>query len=53
MDFEIFVKLNRGKNFFLEVPVRFKPRTGNSKKKMTVREGLKCLFYLMFNKFIK
>ena len=53
MDFEIFVKLNRGKNFFLEVPVKFKPRTGSSKKKMTVREGLKCLFYLMFNKFIK
>jgi len=53
MDFEIFVKLNRGKNFFLEVPVNFKPRTGPSKKKMTVREGLKCLFYLMFNKFIK
>ena len=53
MDFEIFVKLNRGKNFFLEVPVRFKPRTGISKKKMTVSEGLKCLFYLMFNKFIK
>lgn len=53
MDFEIFVKLNRGKNFFLEVPVKFKPRTGNSKKKMTVNEGLKCLFYLMFSKFIR
>lgn len=53
MDFEIFVKLNRGKNFFLEVPVKFKPRTANSKKKMTISEGLKCLFYLMFNKFIK
>jgi 2-phospho-L-lactate transferase/gluconeogenesis factor (CofD/UPF0052 family) len=53
MDFEIFVKLNRGKNFFLEVPVNFKPRTGLSEKKMTVREGLKCLFYLIFNKFIK
>ena len=53
MDFEIFVKLNRGKNFFLEVPVKFKPRTGSSKKKMTVNEGLKCLFYLMFSKFIR
>ena len=53
MDFEIFIKLNKGKNFFLEVPVNFKPRTGLSKKKMTVREGLKCLFYLIFNKFIK
>lgn len=53
MDFEIFVKLNRGKNFFLEVPVNFKPRTGPSKKKMTVIEGLKCLIYLIFNKFIR
>ena len=52
MDFEIFVKLNNAKNFFLEVPVGYKPRSRNSGKKMTVIEGLKCLFYLIFNKFI-
>ena len=52
MDFEIFVKLNNAKNFFLEVPVGFRPRSRNSGKKMTVIEGLKCLFYLIFNKFI-
>jgi hypothetical protein len=52
MDFEIFVKLNNAKNFFLEVPVGYKPRSRNSGKKMTVIEGLKCLFYLIFNKFL-
>ena len=52
MDFEIFVKLNNAKNFFLEVPVGYKPRSRNSGKKMTVIEGLKCLFYLIFNKFV-
>ena len=51
MDFEIFVKLNRGKNFFLEVPVRFKPRENNDGKKMTVIEGIKCFIYLLLNKF--
>jgi glycosyltransferase involved in cell wall biosynthesis len=50
MDFEIFVKLNRRKNFFLEVPVRFKPRENNNGKKMTIIEGFKCLIYLLFNK---
>lgn len=50
MDFEIFVKLYRKKSFFLEVPVRFKPRENNNDKKMTIIEGFKCLIYLLFNK---
>ena len=53
MDFEIFVKLNRGKNFFLEVPVRFKPRENNNYKKMTIIEGIKCFTYLLLNKFFR
>ena len=52
LDFEIFVKLNRKKCFFLEVPVIFKPRTSKQGKKITVTEGLKCLFYVIFSKFL-
>lgn len=52
LDFEIFVKLNKNKNFFLEVPVLFNPRQNNKGKKMTVAEGIKCLMYLIFNRFI-
>lgn len=52
IDFEIFVKLNKNKNFFLEVPVLFNPRQNNKGKKMTVGQGIKCLMYLIFNRFI-
>ena len=33
LDFEIFIKLTNLKNFFLEVPVKFKPRTKKQGKK--------------------
>ena len=52
LDFEIFVKLHRKKCFFLEVPVHFKPRTPKQGKKITSFDGLKCLFYLIFSKFL-
>jgi len=52
LDFEIFVKLHRKKCFFLEVPVHFKPRTPKQGKKITAFDGLKCLFYLIFSKFL-
>ena len=52
LDFEVFVKLFRKKCFFLEVPVHFKPRTPKQGKKITALEGLKCLFYLIFSKFL-
>ena len=51
LDFEIFVKLYKKKNFFLEVPVNFYPRTPKQGKKITTIDGLKCLFYLIFYKF--
>ena len=51
LDFEIFVKLSRKKCFFLEVPVRFMPRTPKQGKKITALDGLKCLFYIIFSKF--
>ena len=51
LDFEIFVKLYKKKNFFLEVPINFYPRTPKQGKKITAIDGLKCLFYLIFYKF--
>ena len=47
MDFEIFVKLYKKKCFFLEVPVKFLPRTPKQGKKITTVDGIKCL--LLFN----
>ena len=51
MDFEIFVKLYKKKYFFLEVPVKFLPRTPKQGKKITTIDGIKCLLYLIFYKF--
>ena len=51
LDFEIFIKLTKLKNFFLEVPVKFKPRTKKQGKKITSIDGIKCLLYILFNKF--
>lgn len=50
LDFEIFIKLTNLKNFFLEVPVKFKPRTKKQGKKITSYDGIKCLLYILFNK---
>ena len=52
LDFEILIKLHKKKCFFLEVPVSYKPRTSRQGKKITVMEGLKCLFYIIFSKFL-
>lgn len=52
LDFEVFIKLHRKKCFFLEVPVHFKPRTPKQGKKITTLDGLKCIFYLIFSKFL-
>ena len=51
LDFEIFIKLTNLKNFFLEVPVKFKPRTKKQGKKITSYDGIKCLLYILFYKF--
>ena len=51
LDFEIFIKLTNLKNFFLEVPVQYKPRTKKQGKKITTFDGIKCLIYILFNKF--
>ena len=50
LDFEILVKLQKKKCFFLEVPVNFKPRTPKQGKKITALDGLKCLYYIIFSK---
>ena len=52
LDFEIFVKIHKKKCFFLEVPVHFIPRTPKQGKKITALDGLKCIFYLIFSKFL-
>jgi 2-phospho-L-lactate transferase/gluconeogenesis factor (CofD/UPF0052 family) len=52
LEFEILIKLKEKKCFFLEVPVSFKPRTLKQGKKITVTEGLRCLFYIIFSKFL-
>ena len=52
LDFEILVKLQKKKCFFLEVPVNFKPRTPKQGKKITALDGLKCLYYIIFSKFL-
>ena len=52
LDFEILTKLKEKKCYFLEVPVLFNPRTSKQGKKITVFEGLKCLFYIIFSKFL-
>jgi len=52
LEFEILIKLKKKKCFFLEVPVSFKPRTLRQGKKITVAQGLKCLFYIIFSKFL-
>ena len=52
LDFEIFVKLFRKKFFFLEVPVEYKPRTQKEGKKITALDGIKCLLYIIFSKFL-
>ena len=52
LEFEILIKLKEKKCFFLEVPVSFKPRTLKQGKKITVAEGLRCLFYIIFSKFL-
>ena len=52
LEFEILIKLKEKKCFFLEVPVSFKPRTLKQGKKITVAQGLKCLFYIIFSKFL-
>ena len=51
LEFEILTKLKKRKCFFLEVPVSFKPRTSKDGKKITVLEGIKCLLFVIFNKF--
>ena len=53
LEFEILTKLKKRKCFFLEVPVSFKPRTSKDGKKITVLEGIKCLLFVIFNKFYK
>ena len=53
LEFEILTKLKKRKCFFLEVPVSFKPRTLKDGKKISISEGVKCLFYLIFSKFYK
>ncbi len=50
LEFEILTKLKK-KCFFFEVPVFFKPRNSKDGKKITLWEGIKCLFYLTFNRF--
>jgi hypothetical protein len=53
LEFEILTKLKKRKCFFLEVPISFKPRNSKDEKKITIKEGIKCLFYVIFNKFYK
>ena len=53
LEFEILTKLKKRKCFFLEVPVSFKPRSSKDGKKITVIEGIKCLFFVIFNGFYK
>ncbi len=53
LEFEILTKLKKRKCFFLEVPVSFKPRTLKDGKKISISEGVKCLFYIIFSKFYK
>jgi 2-phospho-L-lactate transferase/gluconeogenesis factor (CofD/UPF0052 family) len=53
LEFEILTKLKKRKCFFLEVPISFKPRNSKDGKKITIKEGIKCLFYVIFNKFYK
>jgi 2-phospho-L-lactate transferase/gluconeogenesis factor (CofD/UPF0052 family) len=52
LEFEILTKLKEKNCYFLEVPVLFYPRTSKQGKKITVFEGLKCLFYIIFSKFL-
>ena len=53
MEFEILTKLKKRKCFFLEVPISFKPRRSEDGKKITITEGIKCLFFIIFNKLYK
>ena len=53
LEFEILTKLKKRKCFFLEVPVSFKPRTLKDGKKISISEGIKCLFYIILSKFYK
>ena len=53
LEFEILTKLKKRKCFFLEVPISFKPRTSKDGKKISISEGIKCLFYIIFSKFYK
>ena len=50
---KLLSKKVKRKCFFLEVPISFKPRRSEDGKKITITEGIKCLFFVIFNKLYK
>ena len=43
-DIELIAKVLRTKNYILEVPVKYKPRSKSQGKKITIKDGLRCLY---------
>lgn len=47
LDMELYIKLKKAKKFFIEIPVNYIPRTKKDGKKITLLNGLGCLYYIL------
>ena len=52
---EIYIKSMRSQKFFIEIPVEYTPRNKRDGKKITIMDGIGCLYYLLksFSKKLK
>ena len=48
LEMELIAKISKTKNYILETPVSYKPRTRAEGKKMNLWSGLKCIFILIY-----
>jgi hypothetical protein len=53
IDLEITANILTSKNFILEIPVNYYPRSKIKGKKINLYEGLKCIICLILFKFKK
>ncbi len=51
LDFEIALKLAKGKYKYAEIPISFNPRTKKDGKKVKITDGFKCLKVILLNYF--
>ena len=53
LDMEIYIKSMRSQKFFIEIPVEYTPRNKRDGKKITIMDGIGCLYYLLKSFFLR